>query len=85
MLHRWGSATFSHLLGLFQSEHAKAAGITMALGHTLLKELQPEDPFWADIVFSFKRLSSRELSMIAPPEVVDGYTYNTIICEGRCV
>jgi len=75
-----------HLLSLFASPDAAAAGVSLALGHTLLREPAAEAPFWAPLALGFRRLSPRELALLASPAAgafADGFAYNAPVCEGR--
>jgi glycine/D-amino acid oxidase-like deaminating enzyme len=83
---RWGGDTMAHLLSLFASPDAAAAGVSLALGHTLLREPAAEEPFWAPLALGFRRLAGRELALLGSPSAgafVDGWAYNVPICEGR--
>lgn len=47
-------------MGLWTSEHAAAAGISISWANTLLTEPEP-DPHYADFVQGFTRLSAQQL------------------------
>lgn len=57
---------------LFMSSHARAAGVQLVMGHTLLKEKQPEDPMWAETVLNFQRLRPADLAIYPSQPYVDG-------------
>lgn len=59
---RWGQETFDHLLQLYHSSDAVAAGVSMSYCTSLYLDPEP-DPFWKDTVFGFRRLSAKELQL----------------------
>jgi hypothetical protein len=44
---RWSSETYDHLMTLWHSEHAAAAGISLCYAHTLHEASDEPDPFYA--------------------------------------
>jgi glycine/D-amino acid oxidase-like deaminating enzyme len=75
------SQTHEYLLGVCFSKHASAAGVSLVTGQMLFRAPEP-DPFWRNTVLGFCRTRPRDLSHY-PPQYVDGYSYTTVICEGR--
>lgn len=60
--HKWGKATYDHILGLYHSNEAAAAGVSTVYATSMFREPTP-DPFWSDIVSGFCRVRPEELQL----------------------
>jgi glycine/D-amino acid oxidase-like deaminating enzyme len=69
-------------VSLYESPVAASAGVNMLYGASLFKQPEPQDPSWAPITYAFRRLDSHDLGFYQN-KFVDGYMYQTPLCEGR--
>ncbi len=76
--HRWGDETFSYLTDLYHSMEAPDAGISLVGGYMMLKT-ESDVPFWANTVFGFRPMTSKELKQY--PGNKDGFYFLTYMCE----
>lgn len=84
LVNRWGKETLEHYMGIYLSGRAPEAGILLSSAYELFEEPLDELPAWADVVPAFRRLTPADISFYDPSgRHVDGYSYDTIIAEGR--
>jgi len=84
LVNRWGKETLDHYMDIYLSGRAPEAGILLSSAYELFEEPLDELPAWADVVPAFRRLTPADISFYDPSgRHVDGYSYDTIICEGR--
>jgi D-amino-acid oxidase len=84
LVNRWGKETLDHYMDIYLSGRAPEAGILLSSAYELFEEPLDELPAWADVVPAFRRLTPADISFYDPSgRHVDGYSYDTIIAEGR--
>lgn len=84
LVNRWGKETLDHYMELYLSGKAPEAGILLSAAYELFEEPLEEIPSWADVVPAFRRLTATDIGFYDPSgRHVDGYSYDTIITEGR--
>ena len=84
LVNRWGKETLDHYMQIYLSGAAPEAGILLSSAYELFEEPLAMLPAWRDVVPAFRRLTPVDIQFYDPSgRHVDGYSYDTIITEGR--
>jgi len=84
LVNRWGRETLDHYMQIYLSGAAPDAGILLSSAYELFEEPLATLPVWRDVVPAFRRLTPADIQFYDPSgRHVDGYSYDTIVTEGR--
>ena len=81
----WSRATFDHFNSLYSSKEASEVGLCLMTGYDL-KNTDIPDPWWADMVFGFRNVSttSAEAKLLhLPPSCVKVWAFTTYMLTCR--
>lgn len=85
LVDRLAMSSYRHLLGLFHSPDARAAGVSLVQSYYLY-DMAPEPPYptWKEQVDGLKDLNSKQLRLFKDcPEIQFGFTFDNVTVEGR--
>ncbi|XP_062042586.1 D-aspartate oxidase isoform X2 [Lepus europaeus] len=78
---QWFRETFEHLSAIASSAEAVDAGVHLVSGWQIFRNAPAEEePFWADVVLGFRKMTEAELKKF--PQHVFGQAFTTLKCEG---
>ncbi|XP_070554858.1 D-aspartate oxidase-like isoform X2 [Ptychodera flava] len=81
LMQQWSDATFKYLSRLLREEHANTAGVHLASGYHVFKEVV-KDPDWSGSVYGFRTISESDDELKMFPGYKHGWFFTSIMCEG---